>query len=61
MDAREEPIKLAKSLDHAPHLCINVDDGAEAARKQIDDFTKNEEYPGLDASALSSSVLKFPL
>ena len=52
IDAREQPIELVKSLKYAPDLCINTTAGAEAARKQVDEFTKDEAYPGLDAYAL---------
>lgn len=52
IDAREQPIELVKSLKYAPDLCINTTAGAEAARQQVDDFTKDEAYPGLDAYAL---------
>ena len=61
VDARKEPIDLAKSLQFAPDLCINVKDGDEAARKQVDEMTKDAAYPGLDAYARSVYVSEYKL
>jgi len=54
VDARDEPIKLANSLKYKPDLCINTTKGVDEAWKQIEELTKDEAYPGLDAVVVAT-------
>lgn len=46
VDARDEPIELAKGLKLAPHLCLDAREGVESAIKAIAALNPDKEFPG---------------
>lgn len=46
VDARDEPIELAKSLKLAPHLCLDAREGVESATKAIAALNPEKPFPG---------------
>lgn len=55
VDAREEPIKLAKSLKFPPDLTLNSKQlDAELALKEITKLKKNNAWPGIDATIVAT-------
>lgn len=55
VDARAEPIKLAKSLKYPPDLTINSKDiQADGAMKEISKMKKNTAWRGLDATIVAT-------
>lgn len=55
IDTRAEPIKLAKSLKYPPDMIINSKESdAKKAMEQISSLKKNNDWPGLDATIVST-------
>ncbi|EIM85373.1 GroES-like protein [Stereum hirsutum FP-91666 SS1] len=54
VDARDEPIELAKSLKLAPHLCLDAREGVESATKAIAALNPEKPFPGLDACIVAT-------
>lgn len=46
VDARDEPIELARGLKLAPHLCLDARDGVESAKNRIAALNPDKTFPG---------------
>lgn len=58
VDARTEPINLAKSLKYPPDLTLNSKDlDAPAALEEINKLKKNTAWPGLDAVIVATDAI----
>lgn len=58
IDTRSEPIKLAKSMKYPPDMIINsTESDAKQAMKEVSSLKKNNAWPGLDATIVSTDSI----